>query len=211
MSAVVEPSASGQQDRAPGAAGGTPREQQSPAAEAVEVEVTREDNAASEAPEETSDVVDVDTLRERQRLHNEYRRWMLANSACSSGSASVTREVMPEVRARQTGRNSDAGGKAPSVAPRAGETPPECAGASSSSTEPHHHVNASEAWEEGRKRWRARKGGYKRHLPVTAASMRDFNFEDYILYPGREFPVPIPLPDAVDMLVDIWLQEGMYD
>eukprot|EP00873_Tetraselmis_striata_P000904 jgi/Tetstr1/421168/TSEL_012211.t1 len=133
-------------------------------------------------PSEEADAwVDGEVLRERQRVHGEYRRWMLANSRAAQGGST-----------QQGGADGDGS-------------------AAASSFGQAHHLTPSEAWEQGRKAWRARKGGYKRHLPFSASSMRDFNFEDYVLSPGREFPVPIALPDAVDMLVDIWLQDGMYD
>ncbi|KAK1576127.1 hypothetical protein Q3G72_004175 [Acer saccharum] len=34
---------------------------------------------------------------------------------------------------------------------------------------------------------------------------------DSLLGSNKPFPQPIPLPEMVDFLVDVWEQEGMYD
>ena len=38
----------------------------------------------------------------------------------------------------------------------------------------------------------------------------DVTYEDLLLT-NRPFPVPVPLQEMVDLLVDVWDEEGLYD
>ncbi|KAK9078655.1 hypothetical protein SSX86_002712 [Deinandra increscens subsp. villosa] len=72
-------------------------------------------------------------------------------------------------------------------------------------------VNHAEmAWHEMRRAWvsdRSQKSHTKFRQPILSWTT---SFED-LLASGEQFPDPIPLIDVVDLLVDIWVEEGFYN
>ncbi|KAM0068682.1 hypothetical protein Hdeb2414_s0002g00075921 [Helianthus debilis subsp. tardiflorus] len=72
-------------------------------------------------------------------------------------------------------------------------------------------VNHAEmAWHEMRRAWvgdRSQKSHTKFRQPILSWTT---SFED-LLSTGEPFPEPIPLTDVVDLLVDIWAEEGFYN
>ncbi|KVI05041.1 protein of unknown function DUF4050 [Cynara cardunculus var. scolymus] len=75
------------------------------------------------------------------------------------------------------------------------------------------------AWNESRRKWigdqsqRSRRGRTPED-PVIRFDLFPIcwstTYED-LLSNNNRFPEPIPLPEMVDFLVDIWLDEGLYD
>ncbi|KAL8210558.1 hypothetical protein R6Q57_004995 [Mikania cordata] len=72
-------------------------------------------------------------------------------------------------------------------------------------------VNHAElAWHEMRRSWvgdRSQKSHTKFRQPILSWTT---SFED-LLASGEPFPDPIQLTDVVDLLVDIWVEEGFYN
>ncbi|KAJ9540118.1 hypothetical protein OSB04_026624 [Centaurea solstitialis] len=72
-------------------------------------------------------------------------------------------------------------------------------------------VNHAElAWHEMRRAWvgdRSEASHDKFRQPIMSWTT---SFED-LLSSGEPFPEPIPLADVVDLLVDIWIEEGFYN
>ncbi|KAK9064076.1 hypothetical protein SSX86_017948 [Deinandra increscens subsp. villosa] len=68
------------------------------------------------------------------------------------------------------------------------------------------------AWNETRRKWvgdqsqRSRRGS----VPDDPVISWSTTYED-LLSNNDRFPERIPLPEMVDFLVDIWLDEGLYD
>ncbi|KAI3748586.1 hypothetical protein L6452_11758 [Arctium lappa] len=52
------------------------------------------------------------------------------------------------------------------------------------------------AWSEGRRQWIGERSKKPRQMPKD---------------PIIRFPEPVPLPEMVDFLVDIWQDEGLFD
>ncbi|XP_076918712.1 uncharacterized protein LOC143579223 [Bidens hawaiensis] len=68
------------------------------------------------------------------------------------------------------------------------------------------------AWNESRRKWvgdQSQRSRKERTLedPIISWST---TYED-LLSNNDRFPEPIPLPEMVDFLVDVWLDEGLYD
>ncbi|KAK1421151.1 hypothetical protein QVD17_23284 [Tagetes erecta] len=72
-------------------------------------------------------------------------------------------------------------------------------------------VNHAElAWHEMRRAWvgdRSQTTHTNFRQPILSWTT---SFED-LLSSGDPFPDPIPLADVVDLLVDIWVEEGFYN
>nr|XP_043611401.1 uncharacterized protein LOC122583026 [Erigeron canadensis] len=68
------------------------------------------------------------------------------------------------------------------------------------------------AWNEGRRKWVGDKSPRSRRArtPEDPVISWSTTYED-LLSNNDRFPEPIPLPEMVDFLVDIWLDEGLYD
>uniref|UniRef100_A0A5B7AP12 Gag1-like clamp domain-containing protein n=1 Tax=Davidia involucrata TaxID=16924 RepID=A0A5B7AP12_DAVIN len=70
--------------------------------------------------------------------------------------------------------------------------------------------HAAIAWHESRREWvgdQTQKSQRMSKDPIISWSM---TYED-LLSTNEPFPEPIPLPEMVDFLVDIWHDEGLYD
>ncbi|KAK0597237.1 hypothetical protein LWI29_023241 [Acer saccharum] len=66
-------------------------------------------------------------------------------------------------------------------------------------------------WNQTRQRW---LGNKRSENPAQQVREPKFNWNatyDSLLGSNKPFPQPIPLPEMVDFLVDVWEQEGMYD
>ncbi|XP_076903626.1 uncharacterized protein LOC143558732 [Bidens hawaiensis] len=72
-------------------------------------------------------------------------------------------------------------------------------------------VNHAElAWREMRRAWvgdSSQKSHSKFRQPILSWTT---SFED-LLSSGEPFPDPIPLTDVVNLLVDVWVEEGFYN
>ncbi|KAI3817621.1 hypothetical protein L1987_11417 [Smallanthus sonchifolius] len=68
------------------------------------------------------------------------------------------------------------------------------------------------AWNESRRKWVGDKSRRSRRgrTPEDPVISWSTTYED-LLSNNDSFPEPIPLPEMVDFLVDIWLDEGLYD
>lgn len=78
---------------------------------------------------------------------------------------------------------------------------------SSSTTFVNHALSL---WNERRREWigtRTRRRTNQTREPVISWST---TYED-LLATSRPFPQPVPLPEMVDFLVDVWEQEGLYE
>ncbi|XP_071732967.1 uncharacterized protein [Rutidosis leptorrhynchoides] len=68
------------------------------------------------------------------------------------------------------------------------------------------------AWTESRRKWVGDKSqrSRRRSTPEDPVISWSTTYED-LLSNTDSFPEPIPLSEMVDFLVDIWLDEGLYD
>ncbi|XP_059628351.1 uncharacterized protein LOC132271099 isoform X2 [Cornus florida] len=69
---------------------------------------------------------------------------------------------------------------------------------------------AAISWHESRKKWVGDQTQNSQRMskdPIISWSM---TYED-LLSTNEPFAEPIPLPEMVDFLVDIWHDEGLYD
>jgi len=70
--------------------------------------------------------------------------------------------------------------------------------------------HAAIAWQESRRKWvgdQSRRPKRKAKDPILSWSMA----YDDLLLTNEPFSEPIPLPEMVDFLVDIWHDEGLFD
>ncbi|KAH7512007.1 uncharacterized protein LOC107431899 isoform X2 [Ziziphus jujuba] len=78
-------------------------------------------------------------------------------------------------------------------------------------TEKDVFVNHAEiAWHEMRKEWVGDASHKPRRAPREPIMSLTTTYEDLLLS-SEPFQQPIPLAEMVDFLVDIWLEEGLYD
>ncbi|XP_076919905.1 uncharacterized protein LOC143580870 [Bidens hawaiensis] len=68
------------------------------------------------------------------------------------------------------------------------------------------------AWNESRRKWVGDKSqrSQRGRTPEDPVISWSTTYEE-LLSNNARFPEPIPLPEMVDFLVDIWLDEGLYD
>eukprot|EP00897_Mesotaenium_endlicherianum_P000162 jgi/Mesen1/10146/ME000076S09653 len=73
------------------------------------------------------------------------------------------------------------------------------------------YVNhALSAWNQQRREWTSSSRPATRRQSRQPVISADTTYED-LLATSRPFAQPVPLPEMVDFLVDIWDQEGLYD
>ncbi|KAK6787148.1 hypothetical protein RDI58_015673 [Solanum bulbocastanum] len=65
-------------------------------------------------------------------------------------------------------------------------------------------------WNQTRQQWCGNKTPQKRASVREPKLSSDTSYET-LLGTNKLFPQPIPLPEMVDFLVDVWEQEGLYD
>ncbi|KAI5660492.1 hypothetical protein M9H77_29285 [Catharanthus roseus] len=83
---------------------------------------------------------------------------------------------------------------------------------SSSSNTPSEFVNHGLLlWRQTRQQWIGNGKPEKRSQKLPEPRLSWNATYDSLLGSNKPFPKPIPLPEMVDFLVDIWEQEGMYD
>ncbi|XP_024991725.1 uncharacterized protein LOC112525717 [Cynara cardunculus var. scolymus] len=70
--------------------------------------------------------------------------------------------------------------------------------------------HAAIAWNESRRQWIGDQSQKSRQTPKDPIISWSTTYED-LLSMGNRFPEPVPLPEMVDFLVDIWQDEGLFD
>ncbi|KAE8711981.1 putative HXXXD-type acyl-transferase family protein [Hibiscus syriacus] len=65
-------------------------------------------------------------------------------------------------------------------------------------------------WHKNRKRWTGDKSQQSRTINKDQVISWSTTYEDLLLT-NEPFSQPIPLPEMVDFLVDIWHDEGLFD
>ncbi|KAI7989833.1 hypothetical protein LOK49_LG13G02603 [Camellia lanceoleosa] len=86
--------------------------------------------------------------------------------------------------------------------------PHSCAGSTSNPTEFVNHGLL--LWNQTRQQWIGNKRSQNRTQVPKPKLSSDATYES-LLGTNKPFPQPIPLPEMVDFLVDVWEQEGLYD
>lgn len=83
------------------------------------------------------------------------------------------------------------------------------ASASAAATPAPFVNHALAQWHRSRRNWTGARSRSRRpgRAPVLGP---DATYEE-LLATSRPFPQPVPLPEMVDFLVDVWDQEGLYD
>ncbi|KAL3520762.1 hypothetical protein ACH5RR_018911 [Cinchona calisaya] len=70
--------------------------------------------------------------------------------------------------------------------------------------------HAANAWHESRKRWIGDTHQRSKRIEKDPIISWSLTYED-LLSTSEPFPERIPLAEMVDFLVDIWLDEGLFD
>ncbi|KAG8390584.1 hypothetical protein BUALT_Bualt01G0098800 [Buddleja alternifolia] len=70
--------------------------------------------------------------------------------------------------------------------------------------------HAAIAWNESRRKWIGDVSQRSERTPKDPIISWSTTYED-LLSTNDPFSEPIPLPEMVDFLVDIWHDEGLYD
>jgi hypothetical protein len=70
--------------------------------------------------------------------------------------------------------------------------------------------HATVVWHESRNIWVGDKSKRSQKIPKDPIISWSMTYED-LLSTHEPFPEPIPLPEMVDFLVDIWHDDGLYD
>ncbi|KAI3458928.1 hypothetical protein Pfo_015591 [Paulownia fortunei] len=70
--------------------------------------------------------------------------------------------------------------------------------------------HAAIAWDESRSKWIGDLSQRSQRMPKDPIISWSMTYED-LLSTNDPFPKPIPLPEMVDFLVDIWHDEGLFD
>lgn len=65
-------------------------------------------------------------------------------------------------------------------------------------------------WARRRAEWLARRGGAPRPSGNRTVLPRGVTPED-LLSASRPFPTPVPLQEVVELLVEAWEEEGLYN
>eukprot|EP00246_Nothoceros_aenigmaticus_P018074 TRINITY_DN9325_c0_g1_i3.p1 TRINITY_DN9325_c0_g1~~TRINITY_DN9325_c0_g1_i3.p1 ORF type:complete len:111 (+),score=7.80 TRINITY_DN9325_c0_g1_i3:317-649(+) len=65
-------------------------------------------------------------------------------------------------------------------------------------------------WNERRREWVGTRPRQRTQQPREPVISWSTTYED-LLATSRPFPQPVPLPEMVDFLVDVWQQEGLYE
>ncbi|KAL3696289.1 hypothetical protein R1sor_010365 [Riccia sorocarpa] len=65
-------------------------------------------------------------------------------------------------------------------------------------------------WNERRREWVGNRPRHRTVQPREPVISWSTTYED-LLATSRPFPQPVPLPEMVDFLVDVWEQEGLYE
>ncbi|KAL6141922.1 hypothetical protein ACLB2K_060208 [Fragaria x ananassa] len=91
------------------------------------------------------------------------------------------------------------------------ESQPSDASDSTNKTEKVVFINHAEiAWQARRREWVGDQSQKSQRAPRELIMSWTTTYEDLLLT-TEPFQEPIPLVEMVDFLVDIWLEEGLYD
>ncbi|PPD75307.1 hypothetical protein GOBAR_DD27774 [Gossypium barbadense] len=90
---------------------------------------------------------------------------------------------------------------------------------SNQSLDPHGNANSPSEfvnhglllWNRTRQQWIGNKKSENRPQKVREPKLSWNATYESLLGNNKPFPQPIPLPEMIDFLVDIWEQEGLYD
>ncbi|XP_039005056.1 uncharacterized protein LOC120132341 isoform X2 [Hibiscus syriacus] len=74
----------------------------------------------------------------------------------------------------------------------------------------HMSNTAAIAWHENRERWTGDKSQQSRKISKDQVISWSTTYEELLLT-SEPFSQPIPLPEIVDFLVDIWHDDGLFD
>ncbi|XP_010243248.1 PREDICTED: uncharacterized protein LOC104587366 isoform X2 [Nelumbo nucifera] len=69
---------------------------------------------------------------------------------------------------------------------------------------------AAITWHQRRTEWIGDQSKKSQRVPKDPVISWSTTYDD-LLSTNEPFPQPIPLPEMVDFLVDIWSEEGLYD
>ncbi|KAG6554436.1 hypothetical protein Mapa_004353 [Marchantia paleacea] len=83
-------------------------------------------------------------------------------------------------------------------------------GIASNSTNTTFVNHALMLWNERRREWIGNRPRHRVAQPREPVISWSTTYED-LLATSRPFPQPVPLPEMVDFLVDVWEQEGLYE
>ncbi|XP_065848903.1 uncharacterized protein [Euphorbia lathyris] len=83
-------------------------------------------------------------------------------------------------------------------------------GAATTSNPPEFVNHGFHLWRQTRQQWAANKKPRQKKRVREPTISWNASYET-LLGTSKRFPQPIPLPEMVDFLVDIWEQEGFYD
>ncbi|XP_057472196.1 uncharacterized protein LOC130760760 [Actinidia eriantha] len=70
--------------------------------------------------------------------------------------------------------------------------------------------HAAIAWQQNRREWIGDRSQRSKRMPNDPVISWSTTYED-LLCTDEPFTEPVPLPEMVDFLVDIWHDEGLYD
>ncbi|GAA0177489.1 hypothetical protein Leryth_013516 [Lithospermum erythrorhizon] len=88
-------------------------------------------------------------------------------------------------------------------------TDPHCTPGSSSDP-PEFANHGLLLWNQTRQQWIGNKGS-KHHTRTQEPKLSWNATYDSLLGTNKPFPQPIPLPEMVNFLIEVWEQEGLYD
>ncbi|XP_010243250.1 PREDICTED: uncharacterized protein LOC104587366 isoform X3 [Nelumbo nucifera] len=74
----------------------------------------------------------------------------------------------------------------------------------------HWWAKAAITWHQRRTEWIGDQSKKSQRVPKDPVISWSTTYDD-LLSTNEPFPQPIPLPEMVDFLVDIWSEEGLYD
>lgn len=66
-------------------------------------------------------------------------------------------------------------------------------------------------WNQTRQRWVGNRKSENQLRQVREPKLNWNATYESLLGSNKPFPQPIPLPEMIDFLVDVWEQEGLYD
>jgi len=65
-------------------------------------------------------------------------------------------------------------------------------------------------WNERRREWLGNRSQNQPQMPREPIISWNTTYDD-LLATNQPFPQPVPLPEMIDFLVDVWHEEGLYE
>lgn len=65
-------------------------------------------------------------------------------------------------------------------------------------------------WNERRREWLGNRSQNRPQMPREPIISWNTTYDD-LLATNQPFPQPVPLPEMIDFLVDVWHEEGLYE